>query len=424
MMVTNPFQKIKSFIPDLHYIEEESIEGNEYTYDSDPDERFLPDNTTITFEKANPDETNERFTAFLDGTHRLARMGYLAGIPVYIASIAGALLIRDEFGRLHDTGLLKNLVAIIYPFESVKDYHTEYGDKRVADDIEEFLNILKDIKSDRILFDYELRGDVTKELAKIDSTTVYIIADISYRGLIDKDNRERQIKPKDVYSIGSVYRKARARARVLMSILEAAYLKKYRDKYGFDSWVLVDGTLNYTLKFFFRPDRQHEAFQNYFKKTVGFVKTIRRKVFENDPNKLLQFFSIEEGQYAISVSYKNDTDEELISELDPEKQYESMKWGFVYLRFRLPRHLLSHGKPLTNKGIVKLQFVIDDDDVEAIISKGRLIANMTYFERYPLPSDRKRVWNEPLAIEEAEKVAKSRVHDYRALESAGVHMIL
>jgi len=423
-MITNPFQKIKSFVPDLQYIEEEPIEGSEYTYESDPDEKFLPDNLTITFKKANSSETDERFTAFLDGTYRLARMGYLAGVPVYIASIAGALLERDKSGKLHDTGLLKNLIAVIYPFESAKNYHDKYGNKKVADDIKEFLNVLRDIKSDCILYDHELKNDVTEKLAKIDSPTVYIVSDTSYRGLINKNTRVQQIDPKDVYSLGIVYRKARARARVLMSILEAAYLKKYRDKNGFDNWVLVDGTLNYTLKFFFKPTRQHEAFQNYFKKTVGFIKTIRRKFFENNPNKLLKFFSMKEEQYTISIAYKTDTEEEIISEFDPEKRDVSTKWGFVYLRFRLPNYLQSQDNILTNKGIVKLQFVIDNDDLDAIISKGRLIANMACFERYPLPSDRKRIWNEPLAIEEAEKVAKSRVHDYRALESSGVHLVL
>ncbi len=48
---------------------------------------------------------------------------------------------------------------------------------------------------------------------------------------------------------------------------------------------------------------------------------------------------------------------------------------------------------------------------------------MACFEKYPLPSDRRRVWNETLAIEKAEKVAKARVHNYRALEAAGVHMV-
>ncbi len=423
MLVSTPFQKIKSFIPDLQYIEEEPIEGTEYSYESDPDEKFLPDNK-LTFEEANADKIDERFSAFLDGTHRLARMGYLAGIPVYVASIAGAVLKRDNLGRLHDIGLLKNLIAIIYPFKSARDYHIEYGNRKIAEDIEEFLNILNDLKSDCILQDFELRGDVTKKLESFTSPTVYIIADISYQG-IDERSRKIQIESKDVYNIGSIYRKARARARVLMSILEAAYLKKYRDTFGFDDWILVDGTLNYTHKFFLSTDRQHEAFRKYFRNTVGFVKKIRRRVFEYEPDKLLKFLSMKEGQYAISVSYKTDTDEALIDELDPEKQNEfSVKWGFVYLRFRSPRHLSYYGSLLTNKGIVKLQFTVENNDVNFIIDKGRKIANMTYFERYPLPSDRKRVWNEALAIEEAEKVAKSRLHDYRALESAGVHMIL
>ena len=159
---------------------------------------------------------------------------------------------------------------------------------------------------------------------------------------------------------------------------------------------LGDGTPE-VLKMLFEKEDIND--RKYFKNTVGFVK----------------LFSI-----------KTDTGEDLLNELEEPLYEGSVKWGFVYLRFRVPRLLIGHeGRILTNKGLIKLQFIIEDNDMskEEIIKKGELIANMACFEKYPLPSDRRRVWNEALAIEEAEKVAKARVHNYRALEAAGVHMV-
>ncbi len=420
----NPLRKIKSFVPDLSFIEE-PIEGLEFSYESDPTEEVLTsEGTTLNFKVANPNEVSERFAAFLDGTYKTARMGYLSGIPVYIASISGALLTRDDRGYLHDTGLLKNIIAILFPYKSAIDYHEMYGDSRAAKDIEEFVNVLRSIYPNTI-YDHELKGDALKKLEEIDQPTVYVIADTSYRGL-DEKRRSIQINPEQIYDLGLVYRKARVRTRVLMSILEAAYLKRYRDEYGFENWVLVDGTLNYTYKFFLANFRQDEEFRKYFKNTVGFVKTIRRRVFDRDPRRLMELFSMDENQYIISVAYKTDTEEDLLNELEEPLYEGSVKWGFVYLRFRVPRLLIGHeGRILTNKGLIKLQFIIEDNDMskEEIIKKGELIANMACFEKYPLPSDRRRVWNEALAIEEAEKVAKARVHNYRALEAAGVHMV-
>ncbi|MEO2069247.1 MAG: hypothetical protein ABGX27_07025, partial [Desulfurobacteriaceae bacterium] len=43
---------------------------------------------------------------------------------------------------------------------------------------------------------------------------------------------------------------------------------------------------------------------------------------------------------------------------------------------------------------------------EYALKKGIKIANMIAHEKFPLPSDKKRLWNETLAIEEAEKDLK------------------
>ena len=414
MNILLKLKDIRNFTPDVSFMEEQE-EGTEFSYEADPKEEILNFNGKFIQPKyANPEENDERFSAFLDGSYRIAKMGYISFVPIYIASISGAVL-RREGRRLYDTGILKNFIAIICPFESLKKYHDKYGDKRISEDIEEFLNFTNDDKN--TIQDYELEGkkeDTCSILDKFDNATVSVIADISYRGVRGGSERPLQIHPENIHDIGAIYRKARARARVLMSILEILYLKKYRDKYGMDDWVLVDGTLNYAHKFFLATTKQHEALKRYFKKTVGFIKTIRRRVFDKNPDKLAELFSMKENQYIVSLADKTDTEKEVEEEIGESEVEGEMKWGFIYLRFRMPKYL-----SITNKGLVKLQFIPEGEQKETL-EKARKIANMISFEKFPVPSDRRRIWNEAVAIEETEKVAKSRLHSMLFLQTAGL----
>ena len=66
-----------------------------------------------------------------------------------------------------------------------------------------------------------------------------------------------------------------------------------------------------------------------------------------------------------------------------------------------------------------MQFIPEGEQKETL-EKARKIANMISFERFPVPSDRRRIWNEAVAIEETEKVAKSRLHSMLFLQTAGL----
>jgi len=76
------------------------------------------------------------------------------------------------------------------------------------------------------------------------------------------------------------------------------------------------------------------------------------------------------------------------------------------LRLRDPR--LIYGKDVeTIAGIVKVQY--DPSLWGGDFDKAAEIAAMIHKETWPIPKDRKRAWNEIAPIEEAEKVAKSRL---------------
>jgi len=423
--------EIKGFVPDISYIEEDR-DDYDFSMESDKNEELITldeKENTINTLKATPD-TEEKFSAFIDGTYITAKIGYLYGVPIYVSNITCALLIRDDdnysknFNEFH-----KNLFVLMYPFDSVSLYAKEYkNDKEMADAIRE----LKDrfCREYNAIMDFKVREDSLNELKKINNTNIWICSDISYKGLQGDDESgyrgDWDIEKNEIFNMGKISRKVRARTRVIMGILEATYLRAYREKYGNDKWVLMDGTLNYSYKYCLSEYRQGKKFNEYFDKTVGFVKTIRRKVFESEPEKLFKLFSMKEGEYIITMGIKNDTEEKVLEELN-EREIGKKKWGFVYMRFRFPPYLQNEklSKSIcTPKGIIKAQFVINETDEDYIkeytLEKGMKIANMIAYEKFPLPSDKKRLWNETLAIEEAEKVAKSRLMSKHYLEHLGL----
>jgi len=410
-------KEIPGFIPDIPYIEVEH-EDVEFSLDQyrEPDVLTVDENNRIQPHQADPKNITSTFEAFIDGTYKIVKIGYLYGVPFYVSNIAGALLWRDSNGFLHDFGDIGSFLVILYPFEAVMDYLYENNHREDAQILEEKIDTFR--KEYSAINDCELRRD-TLSVISDKSSPIYVISDITYKGL-DCKKREKEkieyidIDCNDVFNISRIKAKAQIRTRVLMSILEATYLRAYREKMGTDKWVLMDGTLNHSFKYSFSKTKESEKEKIFFENTVGFVKTIRRRIFTTKPEKLIQLLSFKEDQYIITLEEKNDSKEEELSELD-EKIIG--KWGFVYLRFRYPHQYIgisSLSKIFTPKGIIKAQYYIpnyfsNNEEIKRYaLKKGKIIADMLSFEKYPYPSDRRRIWNEPLAIEETEKVAKSR----------------
>jgi len=429
MKVRGILQSIRGFVPDIPYIEEEK-EDVEFSMEADENEKVITQspNGEINILTANSKEVEEKFSAFIDGTYRTAKIGYLYGIPVYVSNISAALLIRDDNGYLKDFGHIKNLFVLLYPFESIYQYANMIKeDQQMAEDILRFKE--KFIEHYQAKEDCEIRRDTLRVLTQHDDPNMWIIGDISYLGLDCKkrENSELDIPPNEVFNLGKISKKVRARTRVLMGILEATYLRAYREEYWNNNWVLMDGTLNYAYKFSLDKKNESEKFEEYFIKTVGFVKTIRRRVFATDVKKFSKLLSMKEGEYIITLGIKNDTEELELKELGEDTQIGRAKWGFIYMRFRFPKYLLSNEQAstvFTPKGIIKAQFYIPNtlegnNIIEHAFEKGITIANMLSYERFPFPSDKRRLWNETLAIEETEKVAKSRLMSKEYLEHLG-----
>jgi len=350
------------------------------------------------------------FASFIDGTYRIARTYNCCGVPLYIASINSILTKRTEEKRLKEIGLGKNLIVILFPFDAFcKRYH---NDKELCNTIIGFQDYIK--KEYNAISDRELRGNTAEILGTRPGKNIWLYSDITYTGFKGKNT---DINPENIFDEGKIYSRVRSRVRVLMAILESADLNYYRKtfetrKYKTDSesWVLIDGTLNNYWKFFSSKANQSDEYP-IFNKTVGFVKNIRRNP-KVDP---LILYKLKPKEYVISYATKND-EEYLVRYESGEDDLEGdNRWGFLYFRFRKPVGYAPD--VITSKGLVKLQFRVTDEcsitekekKEEAIINKAKIISALCAKERFPIPCDMYRLWNEAVVIEETEHIAKSRL---------------
>jgi len=358
------------------------------------------------------------FKAFIDGSYRIAKAGSFSGVPLYIASTAVVLAGRNKAKYLEEIGPNKHFNLVLFPFYIFeKKFFNEANGT--------FYNLCKDylkIKYDAIS-DLELKENLIDVITG-NRKDIWVYCDISFNGL-SQNIESIELDYEKMFDDGKIRNKVHSRVRFIMSIIEAAYLKLYRDKKGQDEWVLIDGTLDHIVKMLFPEYQEIETYRNYYKNVVGFIKNIRR-----NPNvDLLKIYSLKENHFIISKGIRKDDDPEAEKEMVIEKNGMIFKeatstgkedWGFIYIRFRLPPEYRRLNYFVLPKGIVKLQFLASGLEDYKIIEKAKLIAGMVSLEKFPLPKDRFRIWNEASAIEETEKIAKSRLRSPQWLQHKGL----
>lgn len=351
-----------------------------------------------------PVRPRRKFTAFLDGTMRLYRVGYIipTATPIYVAVIATAVLVRGTDRRLRKAPQSRYMYVLLFPFDSYKNHIRQLvkSGRKKKEFLEDVNDWIRDVKT-------ELKSYARKYGAKLFEETdmekpgimrevfekngIWIISDISYMGLISRSERRKPlITDSDLLNPNRVHEVARTRARYLMGLLEF-YSALTHLEANPNSYMMIDG-LFYPYKrvgtlFGITKDEYEKRMKN----VVGFIKHPREI-----PENIIQDVTVlEEGKYFAWIGGPSPSEEDETGPPASSDPKSEEKYGFAVLRFRMKPGVFVPS-PI---GIVKLQTSPEENIKEAV--------EAVLYEKYPVPTDRRRLYNESYPIEEAEKVAKA-----------------
>ena len=351
-----------------------------------------------------PVRPRRKFTSFLDGTMRLYRVGYAThtGTPLYIAVIATAVLIRGKDRRLRKAPQSRYVYVLLFPFESYKNhiYQQVQSGQLKEEFYRETQEWVRDIRADLRSYVRRNQADLFEETEinpgtmrdVFDKNGTWIISDISYKGLISgrEGRRKPLITDSELYNPNRVHEVARTRARYLMGLLEF-YSAITHLEANPGSYIMIDG-LFYPYKrvgalFGITKDEYKEKMKN----VVGFIKHPR----EIPQNIIQRVATLREGKYFSWTGGHSPSEEDKTQPPIPSDPKSEEKYGFAVLRFRTKPGVFVPS-PV---GIIKLQTSPQEDIRETI--------EAVLYERNPVPTDRRRLYNESYPIEEAERVAKA-----------------
>jgi len=375
--------------PDF-YVEEVKLRPSYEKFDSECSEigkyNFFQYSTTV------------KFSGFLDGSMRLYKIGnaYGTGTPLYVASISSVVLYRGKDRLLRNTKYSRKANIVIFPKEC---YLNTISDREIKQKTEEFiLNIKKMAERTGGIFihEYELNkyGGV-KFLEKYNN--IWIFSDTTYEGVtaLDSSSQKALIRQEDLFNPVRVKNAARARARFIMNLFEfsSAYLFVIDHRESKNS-LLVDGLIPRFSRISNALCLKRSEYKKCVSRMVGFIKTPR--VIPKDLDELKSLFTLKEGECKVYKGKPKDLevyDEELLEakeEITDDEDY------FIFLRFRNIPYFES-----SSQSLVKIHLKPGEERAFGDI------ALAVYNERLPFPNDKSRFFNEPFAIEEAEKVAQA-----------------
>ncbi len=349
-----------------------------------------------------PYKPSQKFTAFLDGTMRLYKVCSAAftGTPLHVATISTALLYRGKDRHIRNTKYSKHIFLLLFPF---KNYVSALGRKNperkesIKDKIENFLFLFKRVVNGfgyKVVREYELAPDKKGVDSIFGRSGTWIICDISQKGLLAyKESAMSRgfVTEEMLYNPRRVREAARVRARYIMGLLEFYSACKFLQDYP-EAHLMVDG-LFYPYR---RVKTLFEMTRNEYiekmEKVVGFIKypqQIPQKILPN-------LFTLHEGECLCWTGTPSEAEEDETYTIKEEEKISKDFFRFAVLRFRSKT-----GESIPSPiGIVKLQISPEKEKTEEVIKA-------VLYEKYPVPTDRRRLYNEPFPIEIAEKVAKS-----------------
>ena len=195
-----------------------------------------------------PSQPEIRFKAFLDGTmkiYRVARAAY-TGTPLFVATIACALLEKGKDRRLRNTRYSRILNLIIFPFERYLGYIKRNLHQQVSNEIQ---RLIEDLRFQIKRSVRNFGGEVYEESEFIEDpkgvfgkSGNWIICDTSEKGIQEEIRQKEKelVKEEDLYNPQQVREKARARARHYMGLLEFYCAYSYLEDRP-NNYLMVDG---------------------------------------------------------------------------------------------------------------------------------------------------------------------------------------
>jgi len=358
------------------------------------------------------------FKFFVDGTYRILRAGHIGPIPMYAASVSAACVRRPHLGAsLEVLPFLStlSLVALLLPFKAAAELLENAGvpkAKQLKDGSKILAQMLVSLGFEAVTGAQFIGREETKgvclspleHLQRVSRPPLLVVSDMSALGL---DERGLDLKAEDIFDEARLRSKAAIRARVLMTALECCLIKQAARRCRDGELVMLDGSPANHHKYFYSATNQDKEYEQIKPFIVGLVKQIRVRP-EGYDDVLL---TLGDRQIVVSHSREPDLSEEEMIETGEANLIGQTHWLCVYLRFRRP-YYHSENTP-SRVGLIKVVaaplLLKKNFDSPTAVNHARHLAAAVLLERWPLPVDRKRRWNEPAAIETAEKVARSCV---------------
>ncbi len=240
-----------------------------YTFDQQGELKPLEDRSNSVFRTIDFDCPPIKFKAFLDGIQRTVMLPHKillpsgALVPIHVAHIAAAVILRNDSGRLFiDPELVKSRFLLLGPFNGIEK---ESGKEIVPSEHDRYV--------DELTFKVPEGPDE------------WIICDTTYKGIGSHSlNEEELLIGRNLLNEGLIRSRAQGKVANIRQRLEVIVLTLFREKYP-DHWILVHGPLFFLAKWrrkatkylgkFLNENNPTKFEEKLLDKTVGFIRTHR-----------------------------------------------------------------------------------------------------------------------------------------------------
>jgi|GEM_PF-3379260 len=378
--------KIKNFLFFPSFFQEEAYTPSSFD-DFDPSYIFLQKGSLLV-----KDKESISFDGFLDGSMQIFKIANasLTGTPLYVATLSAVILIRGKDKLLKDTHYSTSLNLILFPFNAYRQLIPE--NNILLCEFEKRLEKAIINSGGKLFSEADVAINKKGAISVLNEKSRWLTCDLTNPGVAEKSENKILITLNDLYNPARIKEVARSRTRYILSLLEFYCLYKFYQENP-HKWIMVDGLIP-PIKRLKASFGDIDAFYKaIIQGSIGFIKN-PRKIPEKDVKEIMK---LKQGEYRLYIGMGAESEiyEEGISEESEEP------FLFAFMRFR-SSPFIEEGPT----GIIKLQIGDPNDKDREDINN---IIYAVFRERLPFPSDKKRFFNESFPIEEAEKVAKSRL---------------
>jgi len=379
-----------------------------------------------------PEGPTINFQAFIDGVQRTTPVYWVSleklgtQVPVHVGHIAVGVVLRDNTGKLRcKFDFIKDRLLILMPLTGMERAGFE-GTSLLRELIDEG-NLIPD---SQVAEDPISAFNIEKEVGPI------VLCDTTFSGL-EESMREDDLKELDrnpervkkgagallvdelLYNTGRVRSRAQGRVNTIRQILEMLVVTKFREVYGREIYVLVDGPLFFMGKWLRKHDvlgglREVEREKFVLKNAVGLVKSLRGR--PKEMMHLRNILCMAEGERSPLMKIADAVD------IGSSETFVKPHMT-TYLRLRSPPEGLSLPSPV---GIVRVDLHVstigcDNTDQVKCMSKeeeeallGPIVRGIRR-ERWPSVTDKGRMFTQVFPISETERMLHARLYSSREL---------